>query len=200
MCEPLRRAKLFAVEPLPQVMREGSIYFGERGNYPCSLAVSCFLAVNSDCFKSPMPFGASRVKGLVMLANLLSNTAPIAASPNPSPAGSVDARLAQALSIMDQVTISQAVLSIAVRWAPMAHSEDWQVYQEARQQLNDIESLPGREKEKGLIKAWASDEGDLEGKLFFEYGALNPIRDIAGFALEVMDTEFGSRQSLIRSQ
>jgi hypothetical protein len=200
MCEPLRKAKLFAIEPLPHVMGAASIYIGERGNYPASLALCCFLALNSDSCKSPMPFSATRVKGLLMIANLLSNTAPISASGVPSSGDSVNARLAQALRKMDQATMSQAVLSIAVRWAPLAHSEDWQVYQEATQQLRDIESLPGRGKEKGLIGIWAKDPGDLEGKLFFEYAVLNPIREIAGFALEVMDTEFGPRQGLIQGK
>ncbi|KAI0136657.1 hypothetical protein BJ170DRAFT_24106 [Xylariales sp. AK1849] len=192
MCEPLRIAKLYAIEPFPRVMGQASIYFGERNNFPYSLAICCFLALRSDPIKSPMPFSAVRIKGLLMIANLLSNTAPISGATLPTSGASVSARLTQALSKMDQATMTQAILAIAVRWATMAHSDEWQVCQEAKSQLKDLENLPGRDKEKALIRAWARNQGASEGKLFFEYAVLSPIRELAEFALEVMDTEFGS--------
>ncbi|KAK6062671.1 SET and MYND protein [Seiridium cupressi] len=200
LCEPLRRANLFAIEPLPQVMGEATLYFGERGAFPNSLAVSCFLAIYSDPFKSPMPFGPSRVKGLLMLANILSNTAPMSGSSMPSHGGSLDGRVAQALSKMDQATMAQAILTIVVHWAASAHSEDWQIHKEASMQLRDIENLPGREKEKSLIQAWAKHQDNPEAAMFYEVAVLKPIRELAGFALEIMDSHFGTRQGLLANK
>ncbi|KAH8675776.1 hypothetical protein BX600DRAFT_432329 [Xylariales sp. PMI_506] len=192
LCEPLRRAEAYALEPLPEVMGEASIYFGEAGNFPYGLSISCFLALNSDSFKTPMPFGPARLKGLLMIANLLSNTAPISGSSPTASGGSLNGRLSQALSKMDQATMTQAILTIIVHWAPMAHSEEWQVYREASMQLEDIKSLRGRDKEKRLITAWGKDQSNLEGQMFFEFAVLNPVRELAGFALEIMDTTFAA--------
>lgn len=192
LCQPLREAKLFAIEPLARMLVEASIYFGERRNFPYSLALYCFIARCSDPFRFPMPFGACRVKGLVMMAKILSNTLMQPASAPPNTDDSVGARLARALATMDQATMAQAVLVMAVRYGPMAHSEEWQVCQEATQMLKDLLMLPSREKENSLMRAWAKDQEDLEGRMFFEQAVLDPIKTLAGFALEIMGVEFES--------
>lgn len=194
LCKPLRDAGLFAVEPVPEVLGQATIYLGEhRGDYAGSLAVSSFLVLRSDPFKSPMPFGAARLKGLLLMANLMSNTAPLSGSTSVSSSdASLKGRIAYALSRMDQATMTQAVLAIATYWAPRAHSEDWAIYHEAAAQLRDIEGLRGREKERVLIQRWVKDQTDQEAALFFDYAVLKPVQELAGFALEVMASEFGS--------
>ncbi|ETS87963.1 hypothetical protein PFICI_01791 [Pestalotiopsis fici W106-1] len=198
LCQPLCAAGLYAVEPVPQTLGQATIHLGEqREDYPSSLAVSCFIALRCDPVKSPMPFGGARIKGLQLLANLLSNTAPLSGRRASSFDGSLRGRIVRALSNMDQATIAQAVLAIAVHWAPRAHSEEWQIYHEAKEQLQDIEGLRGRDKEKRLIQRWITDQTDQEAALFFDYAVLKPVQELAGFALEIMDTEFGSNRALL---
>lgn len=181
-------------------MGEASICLGERDSFPYALALCCFHAINSDAVKSPMPFSPLRVKGLLMIANLLSNTAPISGSNVPESDKSLDGRVRRALSQMDQATMAQAILSLVVRWAPLAHSDEWQVYLEAGAQLRDIESLRGREKERDLIRLWAKNSEDQAAAMFFEYAVLKPVRELAGFALEIMDSEFGTKQNLLENK
>ncbi|KAI1856978.1 uncharacterized protein JN550_013544 [Neoarthrinium moseri] len=200
LCEPLRAAQLFAIEPLPQVMGEASIVLGEREDHPFALAICCFLAITSDAFKYPLPFSPSRLTGLLMIANLLSNTAPISGSKVPAATGSLRERIVQALSEMDQATMTQAILAIFVRWAPMFHTEDSQAFQEGSFQLRDIESLRGRQKERELIRRWARDHNDAEAQMFFEYAVQKPVDKLASFALEIMDAEFGPGQALLTSR
>ncbi|ORY62164.1 uncharacterized protein BCR38DRAFT_458753 [Pseudomassariella vexata] len=150
------------MDPLVKVMVEASIYFGERGDFAYSLALSCFLALNSDPFRNPAPFSPQRIKGLLMISKLLSHTGAESASAQPGNDGSVRSRLAQSLMRMDQATMAQAILRMAVHYGPLAHSEEWQVYREASQLLKDIESLPGREKECAAIKFWVKEQNDLE--------------------------------------
>ncbi|KAI1075802.1 hypothetical protein F5B20DRAFT_373904 [Whalleya microplaca] len=193
MCARLRKAGLYAVEPLNDVLVEASAYFGEQGNFGYSLAISCFLALNCDPYISPMPFSQSRVKGMFMLAKLLSNTvtgdAPLRVSGSDE---ALETRIFQALSEMDQATICQVVLSMVVYYSPAAHSNEWQVCRDARELLADLESLPGRETESVLVKAFAKNPKDPTTQRFFESAVLEPIQQLAGFALEVMANEFGS--------
>lgn len=200
LCQPLRAAGLYAVEPLPQTLGQATIHLGEqREDYPASLAVSCFAVLHCDPVRSPMPFGGARVKGLQLLANLLSQTAPLSGSSRVSVTdNSLRGRLLRALSNMDQATMAQAVLAAAVHWAPRAHSEAWPIYLEARDQLRDLEALRGRDKERRLIQRWVEgdptgddDDDHREAAMFFDYAVLKPVQELAGFALEIMDAEFG---------
>jgi hypothetical protein len=197
LCKPLRDGKLFAVEPVPKVMGEASIFLGERGIFEYALALCCFITINSDAIKSPMPFSPLRVKGLLMVANLLSNTAPISGSNVSASDTSLNGRIRRALSKMDQATMTQAILSLVVRWAPLAHSQEWVVLREANAQLEDIENLRGREKERDLIKLWANKNEDPEAAMFFEYAVLKPVQELADFALEIMD-EFVTNPNILK--
>ncbi|KAF7515698.1 hypothetical protein G7054_g14457 [Neopestalotiopsis clavispora] len=197
---PSAPAGLYAVEPLPQTLGQATIHLGEqREDYPASLAVSCFAVLHCDPVRSPMPFGGARVKGLQLLANLLSQTAPLSGSSRVSVTdNSLRGRLLRALSNMDQATMAQAVLAVAVHWAPRAHSEAWPIYLEARDQLRDLEALRGRDKERRLIQRWVEgdptgddDDDHREAAMFFDYAVLKPVQELAGFALEIMDAEFG---------
>ncbi|KAI1482562.1 hypothetical protein F4774DRAFT_280372 [Daldinia eschscholtzii] len=188
MCARLRQAELYAIDPLTQVFVEASIYFCEQANFPYALAVSCFLALNSDPYRGPMPFFGPRVKGMLMVAKLLANTA--ASMPSGGSAGSLPAKLSEALGKMDQATMCQTILNIVVHYCPAAHSTEWQVYHQAKDLLKDLESLPGREMENAVISAFTTNPTRAEEAEFFKLMVLDPIQKLAGFALEIMDAEF----------
>lgn len=198
-CKALHNAQLYAIEPLPQLLSEAGIYMGSRGDFAPALTISCFLAIHCHPFKYPMPFHPVRVKDLLMIAKLFSNTAPGPGSISLDSNGPVDARISQALAHIDQVTIVHALLALVVRLGPHAHSDAWQVYQEAAEMLKDVSSLPGRDQEKNLVLNWAKNPEDFDGKFFFDQAVLKPIRELSALAMDVMDAEFGSRQALFRS-
>ncbi|KAI4597959.1 hypothetical protein KJ359_003766 [Pestalotiopsis sp. 9143b] len=176
LCEPFRRAGLFAVAPVPQIISEASVYFAACQDLPSGLALSCLL----------------------MLANVLSNTILL---PRSLPAGGASkGKVARALENMDQVTLYQAILAIIVCWGPSAHSKDWLVYRQAVDQLEQVESLPGRDEAKSLVKIWAADIGISEATEFFELHNLKYLRELAEFANEIMDSELGTGQKSFRGK
>ncbi|KAI5861755.1 hypothetical protein GGS23DRAFT_611342 [Durotheca rogersii] len=193
MCAPLREAGLFAVEPLTQVLVDAGAYFAEQSNYAYSLAIACFLALRSDPYREPMPFSGPRAKGMLMIAKLLALTAS-ETSPASGGAGaaSLPARISQALSKMDQATMCQTVLAMVVHYFPDTYSKEWLVYRQARDLLDDLESLPGRETENALVRAFAAKPSGPEEARFFETAVLRPIQVLAQFALEGMDVDFDS--------
>ncbi|KAI1468651.1 uncharacterized protein F4812DRAFT_458178 [Daldinia caldariorum] len=191
LCARLRQAELYAIDPLTQVIVEASVYFCEQANFPYALALSCFLALDIDPYRGPMPFHGQRVKGMLSIAKLLANTASTAPSTAPGGnAGALSARISRALGKMDQATMCQTVLAVVVHYCPAAHSTEWQVYRQASELLRDLESLPGRDAENALIAAFARDPTRAEEAEFFKLLVLDPIRELAGFALEIMDAEF----------
>ncbi|RYP81968.1 hypothetical protein DL770_005729 [Monosporascus sp. CRB-9-2] len=192
-CEQLRKAMLFAIEPLAQFFVESSIYFAEQDDFPAALAVSCFVALQSDPYRSPMPFAAQRVKEMLMIAKLLTNTAPgVASPPANTTTATVRSKLSEILAKMDQITVCQFVLTLVLRWGPAAHSSDWQVCSQAKDLLKDIESLPGREKEYAMVKAFLKNPSGPDEGLFFEVGVLKPIRELSEIAIDVLSAEFES--------
>ncbi|KAK7941034.1 uncharacterized protein PG986_013421 [Apiospora aurea] len=199
-CEPLRKDKLYAVEPLPRVLSEASIYFTELGKFSHSLAISCFLALNCDPFQYPMPFHPFRVKGMLAVGKLISNTGQGYATGTAQ--GSInepmESRLKQVFDVTDSITVAQAALMMGAWWGPKAHSEEWQPYQEAVEVLKDVETIPGRSDEKKMLSLWAEGGQDLEAELFFKHAVLKPVQELASLALVIMDTEFGDQRSLVR--
>ncbi|KAK8138367.1 SET and MYND [Apiospora sp. TS-2023a] len=201
-CAPLRKAKLYAIEPLPRVLSEASIYFTELGRFSHSLAISCFLALNCDPFQHPMPFHPFRVKGMMAVGKLISNAGQgydTGAAGQSSTAGQpLEAKLKQVFEATDSITVAQAALMMGAWWGPKAHSEEWQPYQEAVEVLKDVETLPGRGDQKKMLSLWAKGGQDVEAQLFFEHAVLKPVQELASLALDIMDTEFGGQQSLVR--
>ncbi|KAI1660207.1 hypothetical protein F4813DRAFT_351298 [Daldinia decipiens] len=191
MCARLRQAELYAVEPLTQVFVDASIYFCEQAYFQYGLVVSCFLALNSDPYRGPMPFSGPRVKGMLMIAKLLANTASMLPWASGSSTGSLSAKISQALGKMDQATMCQAILAMVVHYCPAAHSTEWQIYRQAKDLLNDLEGIPGRETENALVNALARNPTGSEETRFFTMAVLGPVQTLAGFALDIMDTEFG---------
>ncbi|KAI0858518.1 SET domain-containing protein [Xylaria cubensis] len=199
-CKPLRdsRTSAYAIEPLPRVLAEASIYFGEQGNFAYSLCISSFLATNVDPYKAAAPFAPQRVKGLLMIAKLLANTAPanLDASTGSSRAltstKSLRGVISEALGKMDQATMCQVLLELVVYYAPAAHSKEWSVFREAKDLLGDLEALQGRETEEALVKAFMRNPNGAEERLFFEQAILGPLRQLSAFCINILDSEFGS--------
>ncbi|TRX90196.1 hypothetical protein FHL15_008924 [Xylaria flabelliformis] len=199
-CKPLRdsRTSAYAIEPLPRVLAEASIHFGEQGNFAYSLCISSFLATNVDPYKAAAPFAPQRVKGLLMIAKLLANTAP--ANPDASTGSSkaltstksLRGVISEALGKMDQATMCQILLELVVYHAPAAHSKEWSVFREAKELLGDLEALQGRETEEALVKAFMRNPNGAEEKLFFEQAIIGPLRELSAFCINILDSEFGS--------
>ncbi|RWA08854.1 hypothetical protein EKO27_g6251 [Xylaria grammica] len=188
-----------AVEPLPSVLLDATVYFGEQGNFTSALSICCFLATQVDPYKAAAPFAPQRVKGLLMIAKLLSNTAP--ADPHPSLSSiktltlgkSLWGGISKVLGKMDQATVCQVLLELVVYYAPAAHSKEWALFRAAKDLLDDIEALQDREMEDALVKAFLRNPNGAEERLFFEQVVLGPIRELSAFCFDVMDNEFGSK-------
>ncbi|KAI0448524.1 SET domain-containing protein [Xylaria acuta] len=200
-CKPLRNFRIpaYAIEPLPRVLAEASMYFGEQGNFAYSLCISSFLATDVDPYKAAAPFAPQRVKGLLMIAKLLANTAPPPADlggakalTSPSSTKSLRGAISKAMGKMDQATMCQILLELVAYHAPAAHSEEWGVFREARDLLGDLEALQGRETEDALVKAFMRNPNGAEERLFFEQAILGPLRELSAFCVNIMDSEFGS--------
>ncbi|KAI0409420.1 SET domain-containing protein [Xylaria palmicola] len=199
-CKPLRdsRHPAYAIEPLPRVLAEASMYFGAQGNFAYSLALTSFLAIRVDPYKSAAPFAPARVKGLLMVAKLLTNISPSDLDTSTSGATALISTkglreaLPKALAKIDQASVCQALLELVTHYAPAAHSKEWSVFCEAKDLLADLEALQGRETEDALVRAFVRNPNGTEERRFFEQAVLGPLREVAAFCMEIMDTEFGS--------
>ncbi|KAI0970300.1 hypothetical protein F4678DRAFT_136256 [Xylaria arbuscula] len=196
-CKPLRDSRAHAVEPLPQVLAEASMYFGEQGNFVSSLCISSFLATEVEPYKAAAPFAPQRVKGVLMVAKLLANTAPVDLDPKTDKALSVPRRkgllerISEAMGKMDQATMCQTLLEIVVYHAPAAHSKEWAVFQEAKDLLGDLEALQGRETEDAFVKAFVRNPNGADERRFFDQAVLGPLRELSAFCFDIIDNEFG---------
>lgn len=180
----LADARLWAVSPVPQLLAETAIYFAERDDFPCALAVTALAATSCDPFRYAAPFHPVRLKNLFMMAKLLANTAE--GTGNTAAArGGLDQKLQDTLSNIDQVSLCQMLLIMVIKMCP-GELADWELSVAAREILADIGKLPGREKELSLINAWAAD-GDAEAsRLFFEYAVVRQVGVLAGIGMEVV--------------
>lgn len=185
-CQPLIQAEMWAQEPLGLTIETAIMYYTEIGSFAHALSVACFAAINCAPFKHPAPFKERRLKGLMVIAKTLSNTAPPSAMDELD--GKTDPRVMICLRQADQVAICEALALMVEKYGVMAHSEDWEIVDLARSFLNDIASLEGREKEAGLLRAWTKN--DEAGRKYFRQQILTPIEDLAGFAVEIMTTDF----------
>lgn len=196
-CKPLRDSRAYAIEPLPHVLAEASMYFGEQGNFAHSLCISSFIATKIEPYKSAAPFAPQRVKGVFMVAKLLANTAPADLGPRTKEdslisSKSLVGKISTALGKMDQATMCQALLEMVVYYAPAAHSKGWAIFHEARDLLSDIGALQGRENEDALVKAFMRNPNGLDERQFFDQAVLGPLRELSKFCFDIMDSEFGS--------
>ncbi|KAI0908892.1 hypothetical protein F4823DRAFT_460308 [Ustulina deusta] len=199
-CKPLRDSRIpaHAIEPLPHVLAEASMYFGEQGNFAYSLCISGFLATHVEPYRAAAPFAPQRVKGVLMIAKLLANTAPADTDPGakkallPSGKKSLSGEISKALGKMDQATMCQALVEMVVCYAPAAHSREWAIFHEAKDLLGDLEALHGRETEDALVKAFIRNPNGDDERRFFDQAILDPLRELSAFCFDIMDSEFGS--------
>ncbi|KAK0628519.1 hypothetical protein B0T17DRAFT_588610 [Bombardia bombarda] len=194
LVQTLVAASTFAVEPLPSAILAASSLFQTTGGdakLPYALSLSCLLATACEPFKLVAPFLPWRVKGVMVIAKLLSATAPLTASGKLA-AVCAHKGLVGTLARSDQVSMCEAMLRLVLVWVEMGGGAE-EVRREAKEMLGDIESLEGRERESELLRGWAGDLQNKEGRAFFEAVVLAPVRELAGWAVGIMDAEFGER-------
>lgn len=162
------------------------MYYTEIGSFAHALAVSCFAALNCDPYKYPAPFKQWRLKGIMVIAKTLTNTAPPSAMEELGRRS--DPKVMVVLQQADQVSICQALALMVLKYGPMGHSAEWEIIELATSMLQDIESLEGREKESALLHAWAESR-DQTGTAFFKTEILTPIQDLAGCAEEILTSD-----------
>lgn len=196
LCKPLLEAGMFACEPVPSVIQALSNHYQASGNFAFALCLACFLTTGCHPYAHVAPFRTWRVKGLMLTAGLLSQTAPLSATGELADA-CPHKELVASLSRCDQVSMCEALLRMVVQYGPMAHSEHWEVLGMARTLLEDIESLQGRERESMLLRAWAANPQNPEGRAFFEEVVLKPVREVAGFAVGIVTTELDNDGSAV---
>jgi SET and MYND domain-containing protein len=193
LCKPLVEAGMWAVEPLPTTILNVALRW--QTSYKMvvyALPLLCFLATECEPFKLVAPFMPWRIKGIMSIVKLLAVTGEFTAS------GSLATRcthegLVGTLALADQVSMCEALLRLAVHHGSTGASEDWEVLQQARSMLDDVESLQGREKESTLLRAWAMDPEDPEASAFFEKEVLSPIRKLASLAPEILEAMLGNK-------
>ncbi|KAH8885128.1 SET domain-containing protein [Thozetella sp. PMI_491] len=191
LCRPLIEARMWAVEPLASSIFDLAIvYQTSANNYVYALALVCFHATECTPYKLVAPFNAFRVKGVLVIAKLLSQTAALQVDSHSLPKG-CPKELAEVLAKSDQVSMCEAMLRLVVHYAPSASSEDWDVLHTAAEMLEDIKELSGRETESSLLAAWVNDPEHFEGKHFFEEQVLKPVYRIAEFAVGIIEAEVG---------
>lgn len=197
VCKPLVEAGMWAVEPVPTTILDVALRW--QTSYKMvvyALPLLCFLCTECEPFKLVAPFMPWRIKGIMSVVKLLAVTGDFTAS------GALATRclhegLVGILALADQVSMCEALLRLAVHQGSVGASEDWEVLQQAKSMLEDVESLAGREKESALIRAWANDPEDPEGSAFFECEVLKRINGLASFAPEVLEAMLGGR-SLVK--
>jgi SET and MYND domain-containing protein len=197
LCRPLVEARMWAVEPLPTTILELATRW--QTSYKMvvyALPLLCFLATECDPFKLVAPFMPWRIKGIVAIVKLLAVTGEFTAS------GALATRcshegLVGTLAMADQVSMCEALLRVAVHHGSVGAAEDWEVLQQAKAMLEDVESLQGREQESNMLRAWAKDPEDPEGAAFFENQVLRPINTLASFAVESLEAMLAGK-SLVK--
>lgn len=194
-CKPLIKAKMWATEPLAQTLEGAIRYYVGQGSLIHALSIACFARLNCDPYKHVAPFKQWRLKGLMVIAKMLTNTAPYPAMLDL--AKKTEPSLLRALQEADQVTICQAMLLMVTAYGPMAHSEEWEILVLAKDMLRDIESLEGRETESSLLRAWARQEGGADA-VFFEREVLRKVEHLASFAIGVLEKDLRRKSLLAR--
>ncbi|KAK4103136.1 hypothetical protein N658DRAFT_467657 [Parathielavia hyrcaniae] len=198
LCRPLVEARMWAAEPLPTTVLELATRW--QTNYKMvvyALPLLCFLATECDPFKLVAPFMPWRIKGIVAIVKLLAVTGELTASGALVATGCTHEGLLGTLVTADQVSMCEALLRLAVRHGSVGAAEDWDVLQQAKSILEDVESLPGREQESNMLRAWAKDPEDPECAAFFETQVLKPIKTLSSFAVEILEVMLAGK-SVVR--
>ncbi|KAH6682307.1 hypothetical protein F5X68DRAFT_25055 [Plectosphaerella plurivora] len=199
--EALRCQDRWANEPNGHFLAEAISYYVGLDNFEAALAVSSLAATESDPFKYTEPFHPLRLHGCMKLVKGLSNTAPrggalAAFAKRALTAAGHSQTPLEALAHLDQLSLIQMMLFLIHLHAPMGHSEEWQVYQEGLEMLTELDSLPGREQENGIIRSWAQNPGDPKMQEFFRYGLVAPVAALAAVGKATLEADFGKEGGL----
>ncbi|PHH69239.1 hypothetical protein CDD82_7899 [Ophiocordyceps australis] len=194
-CKELVVAGLWAVSPLPQVLSDMVMWFTDHGHYASALAVACLIATACDAYRFTAYFDPVRVRNMLVIAKLLANTAQTTAEL--ANTATVVARQADAeqtvlhkLRDIDQVSLCQMLLTMALESAPAGDAAGWRPTAEARQMLGEIKQLPGRQREMSFILAWAQSPANDECKAFFDYAVIKQVHTLASLGPDVLKTTF----------
>ncbi|KAK4188009.1 hypothetical protein QBC35DRAFT_497557 [Podospora australis] len=199
LCQPLVKAKMWAIEPLPSTLLSLNCHWMSSYKWVFySLPLACFLATEIDPYRNVVPFFPWRLKGVVAIVKLLTLMGSLTAT------GELAKRcphegIVGVLAIADEVLICEGLLRLVIKQAEIGAGEDWDVLQFAKEMLKDLETLPGRKKESDLIRKWAENPEDGPGKAFFESEVLKPVRVLASFAPEILDDVLGKGLGLVRT-
>jgi SET and MYND domain-containing protein len=165
----------------------------EDSNISEALALACLQATHSDPYRYPAPFHPVRVKNLLVITKLISNTAAITAGVYSSlntlgeQNASLEKKVQDGLGDIDQVSLCQMILILILRWAPKGYEATWDVSVMAKALLDDIDKLPGREKELSLINAWKAEPTSDSSQAFFDFAVVKPVKALAETAKSSMD-------------
>ncbi|KAF5707662.1 hypothetical protein FGLOB1_6811 [Fusarium globosum] len=194
-CKGLAAENLWAVSPLPQLLTEVSILYIEESNFISALATACFVATSSEPYRHVLPHHPIRIKGLLLVAKLLANTAADTASLGISQAvasrGDINQRALQTLQDIDQVSLCQMLLIMIIASVPRDYVREWEVSATAQQMLDEINELPGRDQELSLINAWKENPEGEQARAFFEYAVVKQVDSLASLGLEILEMDFG---------
>lgn len=197
----LLNAEMWAVHPLPEMYATFIVHDGEKEqDLAYALATACFRATRVDPYGYVAPFEPWRLKGLLMIARLLSQTAPLSATGELAKTCPLPL-LVESLEKMDQVTICECVLRLVMHYGPMAHSDNWVVMESAKEMLTDIESLEGRERESAMLQLWVSNPSHPEAKKFVEEMVHKPVMRLADVAMLIIANRMendGLRKKLLK--
>ncbi|KAG6008936.1 hypothetical protein E4U43_000081 [Claviceps pusilla] len=201
---------LWAVSPLPQMLLEVGLCYTHEQKYTYAVVVVAMVAVECDPYRYASPFHVVRLKTLLMLVKLLAWTAedaaallererrrvsslggPAAAS-QAGAAECLEGDIVKTLTEMDQVSLSQMLLTMVLRAASPAEGglDQWSLGLQARELLDDIAALRGRDKELSLIHAWRDDPESEASRMFFDYAVVKQMAALASLGKRVMRLEW----------
>lgn len=194
-CRSLITADLWALSPLPHILTEVSVYLAEKEDFASALAVACQVATACEPFRYVASFHPVRIMGIATLAKLLANTAPNTGALQQSitavsTKASISETTQERLRDIDQVSLCQMLLIMVLRSVPDGFGTNWNVVDEAKVMLREIEQLPGREKEQSLISEWGQDPDNDRSQAFFEYAVVQPTNALASLAPGILRSEF----------
>ncbi|XEU98688.1 hypothetical protein FSHL1_003975 [Fusarium sambucinum] len=193
-CKELAAEDMWAVSPLPQLLSEISILYAEECNFVYALVTACFITTSCDSYRHVLPYHPVRIKGLLLVAKLLANTAADTASLGISQAVAIkenfNQRALQTLQDIDQVSLCQMLLIMILKSVPKSYVQEWEVSITAKQILDEIDQLPGREKELSLITAWRENPEADQARSFFEYAVVKQVDALANLGLEILEMDF----------
>ncbi|KAF4989369.1 hypothetical protein FDECE_14736 [Fusarium decemcellulare] len=194
-CQGLVAENMWALSPIAQLVTEISILYAEEGNFVYALATACFIATTCDPYRHVAPFHPIRIKGLFMVAKLLANTAADTVSLGNSQAvaskGGLNQRALQTLQEIDQVSLCQMLLIMILESVPTNYIDEWELSISAKQMLDEINQLPGRNQELSLINSWKEDPEADQAQAFYEYAVLKQVDALANLGLEIIKMDFG---------